>query len=214
MAQILIVEDDPSVARILVHALRNAGHSPILASDGRSALQAVQAQTEMILLDLGLPDLRGEDVLRHLRRQPAAANIPVVVISGDADGVANIAHHGTDGVAAVLRKPVAGTEVCTVVEAVLAMRTAWGTATDGQPTDRHRAKLIFRLLLQGSTPLVFQLCRLLEIERAGGRPGRGETPTWQDIARWAKRECLVDAQEAQVLLGARPTAGGAGRHLQ
>jgi DNA-binding response OmpR family regulator len=198
MAQILIVDDDASLVRILAHFLQKAGHTPVLASDGRSALHAVGAHPDLILLDLGLPDIRGEELLRRFRGQPHTADIPVVVVSGETDAAAMV---GVDGVAAVLRKPVAGADVCRVVDAVLATRSAWGMAAAGLPADRQRAKIIFRLILEGSTPLVFQLCRLLDAERMGGRHGNGEAPTWLDIARWARRECLVDDKEAQVLLG-------------
>jgi CheY-like chemotaxis protein len=193
MAKILIVEDDASLVRILAHCLRNAGHTPVVAPDGHSALHAVNAKPDLILLDLGLPDLRGEQVLRRFRSRPDTAEVPVVVISGEADAASIIRQSGVNGVTAVLSKPVSGADACRVVEAVLATRTAWGAAAAGLPADRQRAKLILRLILEGSTPLVFQVCRLLDVERAG-RPtdGDGDVPTWLDIARRARRECLLD----------------------
>jgi CheY-like chemotaxis protein len=206
MAQILIVENDVALVRALVHVLRNAGHVPIVARDGRSALHAVGAQPDLILFDLDLPDVRGELLLRRFRSQPETAGIPVVVLTDDEDATSLVGRRGIEGVATVLRKPVRrATDVRAVVEAILAMRAAWGMAGAGLPADRAQAKLVFRLIFEGSTPLVFQLCRLLEIERAGGRPGRG-MPTWSDIARLAGQECLVDEQEAQVLraAGSRP----------
>jgi CheY-like chemotaxis protein len=196
MAQILIVDDDASWVCILVKCLRDAGHIPIVAPDGRSALQELGVPPDLILLDLGLPDIRGEELLRRFRSQPATAGIPVVVVAGATDVASVVAQSRMNGVAAVLRKPVSGDDVCRVVDAVLAMRTACRAATVGLPADRQRAKLILRLILEGSMPLVFHICRLLEVERTG--EGQG-APTWLDMARLARREGLVDDKEVQVL---------------
>jgi CheY-like chemotaxis protein len=198
MATILIVEDEALVARIMAHFLRRAGHVPILAPDGRSALHAVSAHPDVILLDLGLPDIRGDELLRRFRSRPDTAGIPVVVISGAAEAASIFARGGADGVAAILRKPVLGVEICGVVDAVLNAHT---TSDEGSaPAERQRAKLILHLILEGSAPLVFQVCRLLEAGRDGRAAAADDAPTWPNIVAWAKEEHLLDETEAELLL--------------
>lgn len=73
--RILVVEDDPAVARGLEYALISEGFSVERAPDGRTALQLVdQQQPQLILLDIRLPDVSGFDICRQLRsagkRQP------------------------------------------------------------------------------------------------------------------------------------------------
>ena len=94
MARIVIVEDEAAVARVVAYYLRKAGHEPVVASTGAAALQAAATGPELILLDLGLPDLQGAEVLRRLKRAPATAPIPVVIVSGEPDPAACVADGG------------------------------------------------------------------------------------------------------------------------
>ncbi len=70
MARILIVEDDEPVALAFMHYFRQAGHTPLPAPTGHGALHAARAYPDVIMLDLGLPDLPGEEVLDRPRLQP------------------------------------------------------------------------------------------------------------------------------------------------
>ncbi|MEK7204982.1 MAG: response regulator, partial [candidate division NC10 bacterium] len=90
MATILIVEDDGLVARHMARILRGAGHTPILASDGRSALLEASDRPDLVLLDLGLPDVPGEELLRHLKKRPETAGIPVIVVTGKTEAAAQL----------------------------------------------------------------------------------------------------------------------------
>ncbi len=63
--KILLVDDDPDLLDLLAYALCCAGFSIITATDGNQALQRWQAeQPDLVLLDVGLPDLSGFDVCR------------------------------------------------------------------------------------------------------------------------------------------------------
>jgi CheY-like chemotaxis protein len=126
VATILVVEDDPAWARILAHVLRQAGHMPVLALTGRAALEEVRTGPALILLDLRLPDMPGETVLRRLQSQPATAQIPVVVLTGHPEAAAHLVAAGIASVAAVLYKPVAADQLRTTVAAVLAAGTRGG----------------------------------------------------------------------------------------
>ncbi len=79
MTRVLVVDDDPAIRRTLGVNLRARGYEVETAGDGRSALQAVDEQVpDVVLLDLGLPDLDGVTVLGRLR---AMAEVPVIVVS-------------------------------------------------------------------------------------------------------------------------------------
>jgi two-component system KDP operon response regulator KdpE len=79
MNRILIVEDEPQLLRALTINLRARGYDVTPVADGRSALVAAGAgEIDLIILDLGLPDMDGVDVVRALR---GWNNVPVIVLS-------------------------------------------------------------------------------------------------------------------------------------
>jgi len=197
VAAILIVEDDGLVAGQMVRTLRQAGHLPILAPDARSALQEAGDLPDLILLDLGLPDLPGEELLEHLRRQPATAHIPVVVVTGKREAAAHLREKGC--VAGVLLKPVSGVQLRQAVDTAL---VSWGEPdADALRLLRQRQQeLILRLIVEGSDPLVLHVSRRLCADRTRARsPMHAEALTWDDIAEWGMREGLLDAEQANLL---------------
>ena len=79
MTLVLAVDDDTALLRTLAINLRARGYRAATATDGRAALRAVQEQRpDLVVLDLGLPDLDGVAVLRQLR---TVNQVPVVVLS-------------------------------------------------------------------------------------------------------------------------------------
>jgi two-component system KDP operon response regulator KdpE len=79
-ARVLIVEDEPTLVRALRIDLRARGYEVLTAATGRDALeQAARRPPDAVLLDLGLPDRDGTDVVRQLRGWSSA---PVIVLSG------------------------------------------------------------------------------------------------------------------------------------
>ncbi|MET1037393.1 MAG: response regulator transcription factor [Aeromicrobium sp.] len=85
MTFVLAVDDDPAILRTLSINLRARGYDVETAGDGRSALQIVdERMPDVVILDLGLPDLDGVSVLKRLR---LFTDVPVVVLS---------ARHGSD----------------------------------------------------------------------------------------------------------------------
>ncbi len=80
--KILLIEDSKTIRRENESALQNAGYEVICAEDGESALQMAQEQhPDLVLLDMILPRMSGPEVLKHLKSEPATAEIPVVVLS-------------------------------------------------------------------------------------------------------------------------------------
>ena len=76
---ILAVDDEPQIQRFLRHALEAAGYRVLLAGDAASALRTIAAAApDLVILDLGLPDLDGKAVLGQLRQTSA---VPVIVLS-------------------------------------------------------------------------------------------------------------------------------------
>ncbi len=77
--RILVVDDEPQIHRFLTPALNAAGFEPLRAERGEAALRLVAAHApDLVLLDLGLPDMDGQEVLRRLREFSA---VPVIILS-------------------------------------------------------------------------------------------------------------------------------------
>jgi two-component system, OmpR family, KDP operon response regulator KdpE len=76
---VLVVEDDDETRGVLVRDLRSRGFRPVEAADGRSALTRWDARRpDVVLLDLGLPDVEGLQLIRRIRRDAAT---PIVILS-------------------------------------------------------------------------------------------------------------------------------------
>jgi len=83
MRTVLVVEDSKLFRVEKEHTLTKAGYRVISAADGVEALQvAHDGHPDLILLDMMLPKLDGPSVLRALKKDPATALIPVVVVTG------------------------------------------------------------------------------------------------------------------------------------
>jgi two-component system, OmpR family, KDP operon response regulator KdpE len=83
VAQLLVVEDDERIRAALIRALRDRGHAVNSAGTGLEGLrQAVDERPDLVVLDLGLPDLDGRELLRMLR---AVSSVPVIVATARDD---------------------------------------------------------------------------------------------------------------------------------
>jgi PAS domain S-box-containing protein len=100
---ILVAEDNPSDSDILRLFLEDAGYAIAQAADGREAL-AFMAETrpDLIILDLMMPNMDGFAFLAEKSKETSFSGIPVIIVSGVADGV----NGSVLGVNAVLRKPI------------------------------------------------------------------------------------------------------------
>jgi two-component system KDP operon response regulator KdpE len=84
--KIMVIDDDPDLLRGLGIRLISEGYCVTVAATAHSALDSVlRAEPDLILLDLGLPDDDGLQVLKRLKGIQAAAGIPVIVISARDD---------------------------------------------------------------------------------------------------------------------------------
>jgi two-component system KDP operon response regulator KdpE len=84
MNKVLVVDDEPALARALAINLRAAGWEVVTAADGRSALEAAATEhPDVIVLDLGLPDMDGTEVISGLR---GWTKVPIIVLSARQHG--------------------------------------------------------------------------------------------------------------------------------
>lgn len=83
---ILVVEDDPQVARLISLVLQRSGYQSAVVADGESALsQALEKKPQMIFADLTIKGLGGEALCSALKSNPDTRGIPYIVVSGDRD---------------------------------------------------------------------------------------------------------------------------------
>lgn len=113
---VLVVDDDAELRQVLGEILEHHGFTVVHAGDARAALAAVtSARPDLVVLDLGLPDRSGLDLLRDIE---ASAGVPVIVLSGRGDEVDRIVglEFGADD---YLVKPVSGRELVAHIRAVM-----------------------------------------------------------------------------------------------
>jgi len=128
VTRVLVVEDDPNIGRLLQRTLTDRGDVVSLARTGADGLTAaISEQPEIVLLDLGLPDLSGLQVLSMLR---AVSSVPVIVVTAQDDDktVVQALDSGADD---YLVKPFASEQLGARIRAVL--RRAGASAEPGAP---------------------------------------------------------------------------------
>jgi CheY-like chemotaxis protein len=80
---LLVVDDDTQIRDIVTRALAQAGYSVRSAANGREALTVLQSYVpDLILLDLGMPEMSGVEVLQRIHNDTEWCHIPVIVMSG------------------------------------------------------------------------------------------------------------------------------------
>ena len=86
--RILVVDDEAEILELLEYNLRLAGYVVVTTRDAATAFAEIARQApDLVLLDLMLPDLPGTEVCRRLRRDPATANVPVIMITARGDEI-------------------------------------------------------------------------------------------------------------------------------
>jgi two-component system, OmpR family, alkaline phosphatase synthesis response regulator PhoP len=116
MKTVLVVDDEPKIAQLARDYLEHAGFSVVTAADGRAALDAIARQRpDLVVLDLGLPELDGLDVTRTIRRD---STLPIVILTARDDEVDKLLglELGADD---YITKPFSPRELVARVRAVL-----------------------------------------------------------------------------------------------
>jgi DNA-binding response OmpR family regulator len=113
---ILVVDDEPKILDVVKSYLEKAGYQAFCAMNGREALGLfAQLSPSLVVLDLMLPDISGEDVCREIRK---SANTPIIMLTakiGDADIIGGLGLGADD----YLTKPFSPGQLVARVEAVL-----------------------------------------------------------------------------------------------
>jgi DNA-binding response OmpR family regulator len=119
MNRILVVEDDPDIANLIRRYLQRGGFEVDVRASGRDALTAVgSSPPDLLLLDLMLPQMSGQDVCRTLRADPKTASIPIIMVTARAEESERIA--GLDlGADDYIAKPFSPGELVARVRALL-----------------------------------------------------------------------------------------------
>jgi CheY-like chemotaxis protein len=105
ISTVLVVDDDPSVRRLVCDVLQAYGYSTVDAADGFSALRLVQSEhPDCVVLDVMMPGLDGLAVLTRLRESDYGRDLPVVMLTAAADD-AQAWQAWSEGVDYFLAKP-------------------------------------------------------------------------------------------------------------
>jgi DNA-binding NtrC family response regulator len=113
MAEILIIDDDPQMRRLLIRVLNGAGHTVHESTNGREGIELFhRTLVALVITDIVMPDAEGIETIRELRRE--APTIPILVISGSGTSVYLRAATKL-GATAALAKPFGAAELLSVV---------------------------------------------------------------------------------------------------
>lgn len=86
VCRILVVEDEPDLAELIAYNLRTEGHEVEVARDGAAALQAIEEnRPDLILLDLMMPRLTGQQVAERLKQAPGTSSIPIIMLTAKSE---------------------------------------------------------------------------------------------------------------------------------
>jgi DNA-binding response OmpR family regulator len=211
----MLVEDDPEIRRALIRALSELGHAVTSSSAGVPALQQIiTAPPDLVVLDLGLPDIDGHELLRMLR---SVSEVPVVVATAR-DDEAQIVRALDGGADDYVIKPFSAAQLDARVRAVL-RRTRAGdasSATTEVVVGELRLDAAARVATLAGTPLElsareFDLLSFLAA-RAGTvvtkrdllthvwrQPWGGADKTVDVHLSWLRRKLGENAQEPRYL---------------
>lgn len=119
--RVLVVDDDPSIRRMIVAALKREGYEFLEASNGRDALDLMRAERpDLVVLDLMMPVVSGWDVLEERAAEQRLKEIPVIIVSANRDPEVGAAMG--QGVCAFLPKPFDIGALSALVRACLVTR--------------------------------------------------------------------------------------------
>ena len=137
--KILVIDDEPQTRKFLRISLGAHDHTVIEAASGREAVAlAIQEAPDLIILDLGLPDIQGHELLRTIRARNEG--VPIVVLSsrGDEAGKVQALDLGADD---YLTKPFGVQELGARIQALLRRSQSAAVATSSESTTYRDANL-------------------------------------------------------------------------
>jgi DNA-binding response OmpR family regulator len=212
MAQLLLIEDDPRIRAALVRSLTANGHAVASAGNAMTGLQqALDTRPDLVVLDLGLPDLDGLELLRMLR---AVSQVPVIVATARDDD-SEIVRALDSGADDYVIKPFSSAQLDARVRAIL--RRSMATTPEGPiRISSLVVDIPAREATLGGTPLELSPKEFDLLAYLAGRPGQVVTKrqllseVWQtpyggadktvDVhLSWLRRKLGESAQEPRYL---------------
>jgi CheY-like chemotaxis protein len=119
---VLVVEDSEAIRAAFTILLEESGYAVAAAATGAEAVRLAEDRgPDLVLLDLGLPDIPGLDVLRRIKANPATSRVPVVALTGR-DDEGDRAALMAAGCAAYLVKPVDTQDLIRAIPRYIAAR--------------------------------------------------------------------------------------------
>ncbi len=114
--KILLVEDSPSELELMDHYLQNAGYEIIKATGAKEALEiAIEEQPDFIITDVVMPGMSGFELCRSLKRNPATANISIIISSSKNQAIDKL-WGIKQGASVYLTKPYSREQLLKVIE--------------------------------------------------------------------------------------------------
>ena len=121
-ATVLVCEDDPSLRLLFRLTIEPHGYRVVEAGDGRSGIElARSAAPDLVIVDLGLPDCSGVDVVRAIRAEPALEKTPILMATGSMQSGDRLAAEDA-GVDAFLYKPFNMVRLISEIQRLLGQR--------------------------------------------------------------------------------------------
>jgi len=199
MKDVLIIEDDKRIGPTVMQGLQEQGYSVSLVETGQAALELLQEnEPRMIILDLGLPDCEGLDLLEQIRA--GGCRIPVLILTAR-DTVADTVVGLNQGADDYLVKPFAFAELVARIDAILRRQSESSTTlTCGTIVidliSRHVSLDGMTLDL---TPREFDLLAFL-IQHKGQTVSRDMIATyvWREVSRFSSLDNVIDVHVSRL----------------
>ena len=128
MARIIAIEDSPALQRLLAITMSDTGmdvEAFLLGAPGLEA--AIEDPPDLIVLDLGLPDMSGWEILERLRSEPSTVDVPIVVATGESRSV--VIKRLSELNAVILEKPYTGAVVRATIRVLVEANAEVGSPT-------------------------------------------------------------------------------------
>jgi DNA-binding NtrC family response regulator len=175
---VMIVDDDPAIRRLVRRCLESHGYDVVDYASGQAAIEAMTDQVAAVCLDLGLEDMQGMEVLKHLRvRNPS---VPVVVVTGQCS-IEVAVEAVRSGASDFVMKPIDLTRIASAVGRAVQGKLVSLSSVSGPPRD---SKII------GDSPPMRTLIR--QIQRVATSDVavcvRGESGTGKELVARAIHE--------------------------
>ncbi|MEI6076496.1 MAG: response regulator transcription factor [Verrucomicrobiota bacterium] len=211
--RILVADDEPELVELVEFNLKQAGYSIATAVDGAEALKKARSQPpDLILLDIMMPEMDGLEVCKILRREPATAKVPIIMLTAKASEIDRVLglELGADD---YLTKPFSVRELLLRIKKILARSQTEETAKDQLRCGDLLVDLPRHLVSWKNKPIEmtateFKLLSIL-MERAGRVQSREQL--LRDV--WAY-DSLIDTRTVDThMRRLREKLGPAAKHL-